>query len=460
MQPIQTSIRVVACALFLVLLVPTIYAGDIQVSDSCTLADAIRAANSDIAVGGCPAGDGADVITLSTDVTLDAALPTVISTITISGEANAIRGNSRTHIIGLNRSGNLTINNVTISNGRSGWGGAIGNLGGTLTINSSTIKDNFADDGGAIGNEGTLTIRNSTISFNKTDGFGGAILNLGGKVSIVASTISHNAADGGSSGGAIFNDNGTVVIEQGSEFLYNTAQYKGGAIFNDEGTLKISESRFESNKVSEGRSGWGGAIYNSIISDDKEDDVTIIASTFRNNSTIGDGGAIYNYSGGNQTITNSTFFRNSANANGGALYDDSNDPTVIRNSTFFGNSTGADGHGGAIYIARGFGGSTKVSLYNSIIAGSIRGGDCYGKLNAQSNNLIEDASCFPDLSGDPMLGDLVEPENGSPSYFPLLEGSPAIDAAHEEYCPETDIIGTSRPQGDACDIGTYEFPSE
>ena len=59
-----------------------------------------------------------------------------------------------------------------------------------------------------------------------------------------------------------------------------------------------------------------------------------------------------------------------------------------------------------------------------------------------------------------MLGDLVEPEDGSPAYFLLLPGSPAIDAANSDYCPATDQIGTPRPQGDGCDIGAIEFIPE
>ena len=98
-----------------------------------------------------------------------------------------------------------------------------------------------------------------------------------------------------------------------------------------------------------------------------------------------------------------------------------------------------------------------LNLRNTIIAGNS-GGDCFGRLNENINNLIADGSCFAVLSGDPMLGELVAPEDGSPAYYPLLEGSPAIDAADDEYCPDTDMLGAARPQGAACDIGAYERP--
>ncbi|MCY3917847.1 MAG: hypothetical protein OXG49_17740 [Chloroflexi bacterium] len=62
-----------------------VYATDIALDDNCTLADAIIAANTDEAVGGCPAGAGADVIRLSADVTLNWDLPPVSSDITLKG---------------------------------------------------------------------------------------------------------------------------------------------------------------------------------------------------------------------------------------------------------------------------------------------------------------------------------------------------------------------------------------
>ncbi len=51
-----------------------------------------------------------------------------------------------------------------------------------------------------------------------------------------------------------------------------------------------------------------------------------------------------------------------------------------------------------------------------------------------------------------MVGDLT----GSPGYFPLLDGSPALDAADPEHCLPTDQLGAARPLGDVCDIGAIE----
>jgi hypothetical protein len=56
---------------------------------------------------------------------------------------------------------------------------------------------------------------------------------------------------------------------------------------------------------------------------------------------------------------------------------------------------------------------------------------------------------------DSRLGPLAD--NGGPTRtHALLLGSPAIDAASTPICPTTDQRGVLRPQGPACDIGSYE----
>ena len=51
----------------------------------CTLADHIRSANTNTAVGFCPAGTSHDIITIAEDITLTEALPPITGTITIEG---------------------------------------------------------------------------------------------------------------------------------------------------------------------------------------------------------------------------------------------------------------------------------------------------------------------------------------------------------------------------------------
>ena len=60
-------------------------------------------------------------------------------------------------------------------------------------------------------------------------------------------------------------------------------------------------------------------------------------------------------------------------------------------------------------------------------------------------------------STNPLLGVLT----GSPAYFPLNAGSPAIDKGDDPICAAAPVNnqsqnGVTRPQGAHCDIGSYE----
>ena len=448
----MNAFREVCIAVYLVFgfAIPVL-AADITVNEDCSLADAIKAANDDHAIGGCSAGNAADVITLTADVHIQSALPLVTSKLTIEGDGLSIVGNGRTHIIGVNSRGELTLNDLTIRNGRSAWGGAIGNLGGKLTITRSRIFSNSAVEGGAIDNEGTLAIKNSTVKNNNSEDNGGAIHNLGGSITIKASDFISNMSEAW--GGAIYNDNGSVTIDEGSVFSQNSAKYLGGALNNDEGSVTIKDSTFLSNIAGTARKGSGGAIYNFVNWQD--DKMAISSSSFVQNSAIADGGAIDNATG-DLEIVNSSYVGNTSGRNGGAISNSNKgDSKTIRFSTFYRNSAGNDG--GGVYVESS---DVDIMLTNSIIAGSKAGGDCYGRLAVNVRNLIEDGSCYAELSGNPQLGDIVELEVGIHSYVPPLAGSSIIDAANCEESVETDQVGTTRPQGEACDIGAIEYVHE
>ena len=68
---------------------------DDDTNGSCTLWDAITAANTDTATNGCAAGSGADTITLAVNITLTADLPYITSDITIEGADYDVDGNGR-----------------------------------------------------------------------------------------------------------------------------------------------------------------------------------------------------------------------------------------------------------------------------------------------------------------------------------------------------------------------------
>ncbi len=484
---------VFAYALIL-LIAPISQAADIELNEDCTLVDAITAANTDEAVGGCPAGDVADTISLSGDITLTAALPHITSEFTIEGEDFKISGNNRFRIFAVN-GGSLTVNNLTMTNGLADWGGAIANVnGGTFTIQDSTITTSSAQEGGAIGNEATLNITDSVLTDNSAQ-FGGAIHSIGGTVNITGSSISHNSSE--RFGGAIYGEGDTLTIsdsrltDNGSEanggaiyqkedgsltissssFLRNTAGHVGGAMYCENCTARIESSQLQHNVAENGGGAvgdWQGKILflESIISHNtakaggrfsrggafSNDGTLVIGRSTVAHNEANKGGGIFASGGalsGKPMIRNTLFFNNRAREDGGALYADDGEVILIHVTIIDNQAV----RGGGVYRLT----DADVRMWNSVISGS-EGGDCYGRLKEQAGNLIEDGSCFPAFTGDSMLGDLVEPSDDSPPYVPLQAGSPAIDAADDEGCPDTDQLGTPRPQGTACDIGAYELP--
>ena len=330
------------------LLASPIYAADIRLSSRCTLADAIIAANNDRVDGDCPAGRGADTITLTRDITLDSDLPKITSAITIEGNGYTISGDHRYRIF-YNEGGALTIHDLTMTKGYY--------VEGDLIINAD-----------------------SAFKITAAQPLGGAIVNADGELSIVNSSFSGNSADWG---GAIANWGELSIVN--SSFSGNSADWDGGAIVNG-GELSIVNSAFSGNKALSG-------------------------------------GGILNFPVGELSIVNSTFIHNTAEVGVGAIFN------------YWG----------------------ELSMVNSVIDGRRHACFSHNRLKRNISNFIQDGSCSPAFSGDPKLGELVEPEDGSPAYFPLLASSPAIDAADDGYCPATDQIGTVRPQGAGCDIGAIEY---
>lgn len=246
-----------------------------------------------------------------------------------------------------------------------------------------------------------------------------------------------------SEAGAILNEAYLTITN--STFSNNSSSGYAGAISSYR-PLTITNSAFSGNS-STGSGAGGGAILNSST-------LTISGSTFSGNTADagdGSGGAIYTTSPGT-TITNSTFSGNSAAAGGAIL---TTNALTITNSTISGNSAIIDG---GLSIQ-----GNTTNLRNTIIANST-GGDCFngGTLGANTNNLIEDGSCSPALSGDPNLGPLAN--NGGPTQtLALLPGSKALDAGDDSICDDNpgpnnlDQRASARPQGPHCDIGAFEM---
>ncbi len=224
----------------------TFTSGTTTVNTSIVISESITLDGSDANVTIAAGGDFSAIVIES------GVEDVIIQDLTITGYRDSSTGTSSIdNGGGIDNSGELTLNNVTITNGYAQYGGGILNeTTGTLIITNSTICDNEAYYcGGGIYNYGNLTITRSTISGNDTGsdsdyGMGGGIYNNAGTLTITNSTISGNSATTSSSfaqGGGIYNYQGNMTVTN-STISGNTATSSGGGIYLSSGTCYLLNS--------------------------------------------------------------------------------------------------------------------------------------------------------------------------------------------------------------------------
>ena len=127
----QWHLPLAGVALMLALGQSPALAATIPVGGSCTLVDAITAANTDTATGGCPAGSGADTIVLPVGSTQTltsvnnstygpTGLPVISSVMTIVGQGSTITrasGAPEFRLLAVSSTGDLTLQETTVSGG-------------------------------------------------------------------------------------------------------------------------------------------------------------------------------------------------------------------------------------------------------------------------------------------------------------------------------------------------------
>ena len=400
----------------------------LTVDENCSLVDAIVAANTDTATGGCEAGHpGEDIIELTSDVLLDevdnaergaTGLPVVSSRIRIEGNGFGIQRNPtgpEFRIFAVSQPGRLTLDSVTVADGAcpdcNGGAVRVSHLA-SLVVRNSTITRNIArspgidGDGAAIWafNDGSIIIIDSVLSRNRTPvGWGGGI-STGGPLTLVNTSIIENEA---LRGGAISGGFPTVIVD--SLIADNVVGQTGGGIYNSE--LEMLGTTVSGN--------FAGSTAGGINL--KQLDATITNSTISGNVAVFDGGGIY--------------------AEGiGYACEDGGDVTLI-NSTLAGNEPNT-------IIVRDEG---SLTLVGNVVTGRCIS-RCGGVLIDGGGNASVETTCPRDtaLTGlDPDLED-----NGGPTpTHALLPESTAIDAA--PCLVTTDQRGYGRVD-EACDAGSFE----
>lgn len=301
-------------------------------------------------------------------------------------------------------SGDMTLSNITFTSNQvtgDSWtsmGGAVYNSGtddldvgdyymtsnGILTINNSTFGDkndaakgNIALRGGALAMSDSWMAQHGQITLNSTNFYGNKAL---------------GDADSGVSplGGAIYNSDGTIIVNGATEFAGNKAEgyaAEGGAIYNAD-TITFNDAvTFSGNTVKDtdgANGGLGGAVSNTKIMTFKG-----LATFTGNKALVGTdnnydqpmGGAVHN--DGTIDFQNGAVFAENEAKYGGAI--GVLDPfggtviTTVTDGTFTNNIAGDEG--GAIF-QYGTGVVTNINAKNSDVVFSGN------RANGEANDIV------------------------------------------------------------------------
>ena len=389
----------------------------------------------------------------------------MLTDVTFSGNSSTSNGGGMCN----ENNSSPTLTKVAFSynsvSGNNSYGGGMYNNNSNPALNNVTFSHNSVSGsdsygGGMYNYNSNPALSDVAFSYNLASYNGGGMYNYNSRPALNNVTFSHNSASVGD-GGGMYNHNSSPALTNVT-FSDNSAFNNGGGMYNNDSSFNftLTNVTFSGNWTYIGN---GGGMYNN------NSDPALTNASFSDNSANNDGGGMYNYDS-NPTLTNATFSGNSADHDGGGMYNH-NSSSELTNATFFSNLASNDG--GGMYNT----GSNYPVLTNVIIANSAYN-DCVGSADfISTHNLIEDSAYACGLTStggniigfDPKLGTMTDYGGPGKQVFPLLVGSPAIDAGTNfnggtgTNCPATDQRGASRPvDGDGddtarCDIGAFEI---
>jgi predicted outer membrane repeat protein len=326
-----------------------------------------------------------------------------------------------------------------------------------VTLDGVSLRNGKAANGAAIlAYSGEIEIRNCAFAGNVATMEGGAIFAHGGSLRVAGCTFEGNSAV---RAGAIRSSDGTLVVRD-TRFSRNRALavgysgIHGGAIYGSASSAIIERCVFEQNSALrsnyyEPSEGYGGAI--SLASSPS---ASIVRCRFTGN--VG-------YSGGALSLTESAagvsecvFAGNLGTQTGGAIAL-AKSTGVLAHNTIVANVGGVEG--GGIQFT-----DSAAAVANNIVAFNTSGMNAAGPaLPALSHNIISGNRSYAvkgmtdpigaagNTSSDPLLASLAY------GNLHIQPGSPARDAADPAFTTsDPDIDGQPRIQGSAPDIGADE----
>ncbi len=374
--------------------------------NTCTLADAITAANSDAVAGGCAAGSGDDVLELDSNgspFTQVTQLPTLSSNITINGNGSIVERD----------------------------------------LNAPEFRVLYIDGGTTVLND--LTVTGGSISPNN---FGAGVVVRAG-----TSLVMNRCIVSGNKGGAVWfynsapsNINDSVIENNTS----NAGQYYNGGVSINGGILDINNTTIAGNSNIATSAGGGGLYVTDFAA---AVTVGVTNSTITGNDAQLSGGGIASIAFGNGielNLNNTTVTLNTTAESGGGMANSGVTTNVAVSQSLLSGNT-------AVILASQWivnGSNVTVDNYNMFGESS----------NAGLSGVVPGASDLVPKETAAGIFDATLANNGglTPTHA-LVSGGPAVDAVPAGSCLlVTDQTGKSRPidgnvDGSAdCDVGAFE----
>lgn len=368
-----------------------------------------------------------------------------------------VTGGNRNEGSGIRTTENLSLFDCLITNNTVS-GGIYALVQTTLTINNCEFTDNSSFSGGAV-ICGDLNVSNSSFKDNTATMRGGAVAFFDVLRNVPPKATFWNCNFEGNVSGY---DGGAVAAGYTNTKFYSCQFYDnvvagsyydphgGGAILGV-GEQYIVDCVFVGNRVNANSQPWsgGGAIHLNYFD---KGFTHIDRCVFKDNGTLGKGGAIYVRGYQKCEVSNSVFINNTANT-GGAVHLYSGGTLSATNSTFAYNAANS----GSEFYADG-----SLSLRNSIVVGS--GSDLLqGKVSADSvlsssESIASGTSNYIYNESKPLFNDIA---NGD---YSLAPNSQAIDKGDDYYAVDSngaafqyDLAQNRRFSGKSVDLGAYEW---
>jgi Synergist-CTERM protein sorting domain-containing protein len=256
---------------------------------------------------------------------------------------------------------------------------------------------------------------------------GGGIFASGSSLVLRNSILRGNQAD--QKGGGLYNYANKEMQLQGVSLLENRA-LNGGAMYSLSSVLEAEQCTFAENYAR----GNGGAMVCEATPG------SIANCTFYGNTAPqGGGGSMHSLGLGTLEVVHATFTRNKAQQ-GGAL-STGGKSLVMLNSIAWGNE--ATSSESQIYAFPG----SLLTISHSVVQGGFEGGTEILDLDPQLQE-------FGDHGGETHTCALLE---GSPARNRGLEPGEHLVGGKTVIVPSEDQRGVPRPEGEATDLGAYEF---